>query len=70
MTASAQAPSHAAGAPLAAKAREAMEKLNGEAAHLSIWLRTQANAPSQKPWFTHTDAGEAGQLAQGKVAAG
>lgn len=64
------ATSHAARAPLAAKAREAMEKLNGEAAHLSIWLRTQANAPSQKPWFTHTDAGDAGQLAQGKVAAG
>lgn len=61
---------HAARAPLAAKAREAMEKLNGEAGHLSIWLRTQANAPSQKPWFTHTGANEAGEMAQGKVAAG
>lgn len=60
----------AARAPLAAKAREAMESLNGEAAHLNIWLRTQANAPSQKPWLTHTDAGDAGQMAQGKVAAG
>jgi gentisate 1,2-dioxygenase len=57
-------------APLAAKAREAMEALNGEAGRLAIWLRTQANAPSQLPWFTHTDAGETGQLAQGKVAAG
>ena len=61
---------HAARAPLAAKAREAMEKLNGEAGHLNIWLRTQANAPSQRPWFTHTDAADAGQMAQGKVAAG
>ena len=57
-------------APLAAKAREAMEKLNGEAGHLNIWLRTQANAPSQKPWFTHTDAAALGEMAQGKVAAG
>lgn len=68
--AKAHAPTHAARAPLAAKAREAMEKLNGEAGHLAIWLRTQANAPSQKPWFTHTDAADAGQMAQGKVAAG
>ena len=66
----AHAPAHAARAPLAAKAREAMEMLNGEAGHLAIWLRTQANAPSQKPWFTHTEAADAGQMAQGKVAAG
>lgn len=57
-------------APLAAKARDAMEALNGDAAHLNIWLRTQANAPSQKPWFTHTEAAVAGEIAQGKVAAG
>ncbi len=57
-------------APLAAQAREVMEQLNGEAAHLNIWLRTQANAPAQKPWFTHTDVGDGGSLAQGKVAAG
>jgi gentisate 1,2-dioxygenase len=57
-------------APLAAKAREAMERLNGEAGHLAIWLRTAANAPSQKPWFTHTGDTDAGQMAQGKVAAG
>lgn len=68
--AKAHAPAHAARAPLAAKAREAMEKLNGEAGHLAIWLRTQANAPSQKPWFTHTAAADAGEMAQGKVAAG
>ncbi len=57
-------------APLAAKAREAMEKLNGEAGHLAIWLRTQANAPSQRPWFTHTGDADAGRMAEGKVAAG
>ncbi len=66
----AHAPAHGARAPLAAKAREAMEQLNGEAAPLSIWLRTQANAPSQRPWFTHTDDSDAGQMAQGKVAVG
>ena len=64
------APTAHAGAPLAIKAREAMEKLNSEAGHLGIWLRTQANAPSQKPWLTHTDAGANGEMAQGKVAAG
>lgn len=63
-------PHSAARAPLAAKAREAMEKLNGDAGHLNIWLRTQANAPSQRPWFTHTGANESGEMAQGKVAAG
>ncbi len=63
------AKSHAR-APLAAKARDAMEALNGEAGHLNIWLRTQANAPSQKPWFTHTGADAGGEMAQGKVAAG
>src|ERR1051325_4386137 len=52
------------------KAREAMEKLNAEAGHLGIWLRTYANAPSQKPWFTHTDAADTGHVAQGKVAIG
>ena len=65
-----RAPRHAHRGPLAVKAREAMEKLNTEAGHLSIWLRTQANAPSQKPWFTHTEAAVAGEMAQGKVAVG
>src|SRR5271165_3242 len=36
-------------------AREAMERLNAEAAPLNIWLRTQANAPAQRLWFR--DAG-------------
>ena len=61
---------HAARAPLAAKAREKMEQMNVEAAPLNIWLRTWANAPSQKPWFTHTALEAAGEMAQGKVAAG
>ncbi|MGE0626429.1 MAG: cupin domain-containing protein [Hyphomicrobiaceae bacterium] len=56
-------------APLAEKAREAMEQMNAEAAHLNIWLRTWANAPAQKPWFTHTAADTVGELAQGRVAA-
>jgi hypothetical protein len=36
---------------LPSAAREAMEELNAEAGELHIWLRTQANAPSQRPWF-------------------
>ena len=63
------APPHAR-APLAAKARAEMERLNVTAKDLHIWLRTQANAPAQKPWFTHTDAADTGRLAEGKVAAG
>jgi gentisate 1,2-dioxygenase len=73
MTTATTAPSKAQAAarsPLAAKAREAMEKLNAEAGHLNIWLRTQANAPAQQPWFTHTAVGESGRVAEGKVAAG
>src|SRR5437016_5273918 len=30
-------------------AREAMEALNAEAGKFNIWLRTQANAPAQRP---------------------
>ncbi len=43
--------------PTAAKpinAREAMERLNAEAGQFNIWLRTQANAPAQQPWFRET----------------
>ena len=36
---------------LPSAAREAMERLNGEAEGLYIWLRTQANAPAQRSWF-------------------
>jgi gentisate 1,2-dioxygenase len=51
-------------------AREAMEKLNAEAGHLHIWLRTQANAPAQRPWFKETALSAGGQVASGKVGAG
>lgn len=51
-------------------ARAMMEKLNGEAGHLNIWLRTQANAPAQKPWFRETALNATGQIATGKVGAG
>ena len=54
---------------LPSAAREAMEKLNAEAARFNIWLRTQANAPSQRPWFSETGIDVAGQLASGRVAA-
>src|SRR4051812_5395820 len=57
-------------APLPASAREAMEKMNAEAAALHIWLRTQANAPAQRPWFRETGLSTAGEVASGRVAAG
>ncbi|HEX4194671.1 MAG TPA: cupin domain-containing protein [Stellaceae bacterium] len=50
-------------------AREAMERLNAEAGQYSIWLRTQANAPSQRPWFRETGLDVGGQLAGGRVGA-
>jgi gentisate 1,2-dioxygenase len=63
----------AAAAPppaLNAKARELMEQLNADAAKLNIWVRTQANSPAQRPWFTDTNGGPAQQLTEGRVAAG
>ena len=50
-------------------AREAMERLNAEAAPLNIWLRTQANAPAQRPWFRDTGLAAAGRVASGRVGA-
>ena len=50
-----------------ASAREAMEKLNADAGQFNIWLRTQANAPAQLPWFRDTELGAAGQVAGGRV---
>jgi gentisate 1,2-dioxygenase len=47
-----------------------MEKLNAEAGHLNIWLRTQANSPAQRPWFRETGLDAGGQVASGKVGAG
>jgi gentisate 1,2-dioxygenase len=50
-------------------AREAMERLNAEAGGLHIWLRTQANAPAQRPWFRDTGLQASGELASGRVGA-
>ena len=50
-------------------ARETMERLNAEAAQLHIWLRTQANAPAQRPWFRETEVEASGETAAGRVGA-
>ncbi len=50
-------------------AREAMERLNAEAGKFNIWLRTQANAPAQQPWFRDTGIEVGGKLAAGRVGA-
>jgi gentisate 1,2-dioxygenase len=55
---------------LSSKARAMMEELNADASKSHIWVRTQMNAPAQRPWFT--DAGGqsgAGEMASGRVAA-
>src|SRR5438874_5593862 len=49
--------------------REAMERLNSEAGRFHIWLRTQANAPAQRPWFRETGHNASGQVAAGWVGA-
>jgi gentisate 1,2-dioxygenase len=61
----------AATAALNSAARAAMETLNGEAEakSLNIWLRTQANAPAQLPWFHDAGIAAGGALAQGRVGA-
>src|SRR3954451_17040201 len=51
---------------LPSAAREAMEKLNGQANGLNIWLRTQANAPAQRPWFKDGGIDVGGALAGGR----
>src|SRR5437764_261387 len=52
-------------------ARSAMERLNAEAerSDLHIWLRTQANAPAQRPWFRDGGLEPGGELAKGRVGA-
>ena len=60
----------AARAALPTRAREAMEKLNADAGKLNIWLRTQANAPAQRPWFRDAELDAAGAVASGRVGAG
>jgi gentisate 1,2-dioxygenase len=55
---------------LSSKARALMEELNADASQSNIWVRTQMNAPAQRPWFTDTGgASGAGQMATGRVAA-
>src|SRR3954452_11534051 len=39
---------------LSNKARELMEQINTNASKDNIWVRTQMNAPAQRPWFTDT----------------
>ena len=50
-------------------ARAAMEALNAEAGPLNIWLRTQANAPAQRPWFQDGGLEAGGRVASGRVGA-
>src|SRR5437868_11486588 len=51
-------------------AAELMDSLNAETGKLHAWIRTQANAPAQRPWFTDTGgATGSGDLAKGRVAA-
>ncbi|HKS88482.1 MAG TPA: cupin domain-containing protein [Stellaceae bacterium] len=50
-------------------ARAAMERLNAEAAGLNIWLRTQANAPAQPPWFHDSGLQPDARVAEGRVGA-
>jgi gentisate 1,2-dioxygenase len=56
-------------AGLSNKAREMMEAINTDAAKHHVWIRTQANAPAQQPWFSATSGEGSGQLASGRVAA-
>jgi gentisate 1,2-dioxygenase len=55
-------------AGLSNKARELMEAINTEAGKHNVWVRTQANAPAQRPWFSETSGEGSGQLASGRVA--
>jgi hypothetical protein len=52
---------------LPSAARDAMEKLNAQAGGLHIWLRTQANAPAQQPWFKDVGIEGSGAVAPGRV---
>jgi gentisate 1,2-dioxygenase len=53
---------------LSNKARELMEEINTEAGKHNVWVRTQANAPAQRPWFSQTDGAGSGQVGSGRVA--
>ncbi len=52
------------------KSREAMEQLNQDAAHLHLWIRTQANQPAQAPWHRNPGLGLVGETTSGRVGAG
>jgi gentisate 1,2-dioxygenase len=55
---------------LSSKARALMEELNADANKSNIWVRTQMNAPAQRPWFADTGGvSGAGVMASGRVAA-
>src|SRR5215831_13358146 len=55
---------------LSSKARAMMEEINTEAGKSHIWVRTQMNAPAQRPWFADTGGKSgAGAMASGRVAA-
>src|SRR3954470_11374645 len=49
-------------------AAELMDEMNADVAKLNAWIRTQANAPAQRPWFADTSE-SSGELAKGRVAA-
>jgi len=49
-------------------AAEVMDQMNADVAKLHAWIRTQANAPAQRPWFADTSEA-VGELARGRVAA-
>jgi gentisate 1,2-dioxygenase len=49
-------------------AAELMDEMNADVAKLHAWIRTQANAPAQRPWFADTSEAT-GELAKGRVAA-
>src|SRR6059058_4400131 len=69
MTAVAAATHQQAPAGLSNKAREMMEAINSDSAKHHVWVRTQANAPAQRAWFSQTSGEGSGQLASGRVAA-
>ena len=69
MTAAAATAQKKTPAGLSSKARELMEEINQEAGKHNIWVRTQMNAPAQRPWFTDAGGEGSGQLATGRVAA-
>src|SRR3984893_8746549 len=56
-------------AGLSNKAREMMEAINADAAKHHVWVRTQANSPAQRPWFSQTGGVDGGERASGRVPA-